>query len=161
MAGCVGHGQCFFIVESEVQHRYVQGLVFPGEPLELESVSNESLGNCCEEHCVSHDDVIRLRHLGWAPPDAQVPNWSRTLRLFGSDTLAAELLARTMTDVHRAIPGRLNITVDEAVAGPVTHECRRRETEAQKPLGPSTPLPRAHLSWGTSYAAVKALLTRG
>jgi len=113
---CLAHGDCFFIVESEVVHRYVQGLV-DDDGLVLESVSNTSLGNeCATEHGLSAEDQRHLARLGWAPPDERNPNWFRHLDADAHHpaALAAEILVRTLLEVHRAEPPDLDLIVCHA-----------------------------------------------
>lgn len=124
IADCLRHGECFFIVESEAAHRYVQGLV-DGDALHLESVSNESLGRACAaEHGLSRADEAALLRLGWrAPAGESLPNWHRSLDVgvHYPAALATELLVRTLVEVHRTEPAGLALSVAHAGRAPGRH----------------------------------------
>src|SRR5450759_1036817 len=111
---CLDHKECYFIVESEAVHRYVQGLVHQGQRLVIESVSNVSLGHdCSREHGLSALDEAHLEHQGWRPPSEASPNWSRRFE-FGwtsPSAAAAELLVRALVEVHRAPMTALSLDV--------------------------------------------------
>lgn len=120
---CVEHGNCFFIIEAPDQHRYVQGLIRDDGSLWLESVSDASLNHCCEEHCLTAEQIRALVHLAWCAPTEDAPNWNRELDTTRAPArLAAELLARTLSSAHGVLPGaRLGVLTGEAVGPP----CRR------------------------------------
>ena len=117
---CIEHGNCFFIVEAPDQHRYVQGLIRNGGTLWLESVSDESLNHCCEEHCLTVEQIRTLVHLGWRTPAEDAPNWHRELDASRAPArLAAELLARTLSGAHGVPPAaRLGVSTGEALGPP-------------------------------------------
>jgi hypothetical protein len=113
---CLEHRRCFFVLEFEPAHRYVQGLV--GDGLVLESVSNPSLGPACgAEHGLSADDQRALVKMGWTPPDEDSPNWYRVLDCdwHAPAALASEVLVRTLTEVHRARPSDVRLWFGHAV----------------------------------------------
>jgi hypothetical protein len=115
--GAHAHGRCYFVVEAPDAHRYVQGLVTDDRVLEIESVSNESLGKeCAEEHGLTDADHARLVRLGWLPPDERSPNWHREIvePWPWPASMAAELLTRTLHEVHRAEPAKLEVIVGHA-----------------------------------------------
>jgi hypothetical protein len=117
---CVEHGNCFFVIEAPEQHRYVQGLVRDHGALWLESWSDASLNHCCEEHSLTAQQTRMLVHLAWRAPDDDAPNWYRELDTTRAPArLGAELLARTLTDVHEIAPGaRLDVVTGEALGPP-------------------------------------------
>jgi hypothetical protein len=116
---CMTHACCFFVIEVPARHRYVQGLIRPGEDLSLESVSNASLGNCCRLHRLDGEQERALAKLGWHPPDAGSPNWYRRLNTQRDLTaLAAEFLVRTLAEIHWVrVRSRLNIVLGRAIGG--------------------------------------------
>ncbi len=126
---CLQHGGCYFVIEAPEQRRYVQGLIRAGSPFWLESVSDASLANCCEEHCLTARQEHTLTRLAWCPPDKQSPNWYRALDTIRDPTsLAAELLVRTFAEVHQArVDSRLEVTIGEAI-GPT----RRRAVDRRR-----------------------------
>ena len=111
---CLEHKECFFIVESEAVHRYVQGLVHQNQRLVIESVSNISLGHeFRREHGLGALDEAHLVYQGWRPPGNASPNWSRQFD-FGWNSpsaAAAELLIRALVEVHRAPMSSLSLDV--------------------------------------------------
>ncbi len=111
---CLDHKECYFIVESEAVHRYVQGLVHQDQSLVTESVSNISLGHdCSREHGLGALEEAHLEYQGWRPPGAASPNWSRRFD-FGWNSpsaAAAELLVRALVEVHRAPMTSLSLDV--------------------------------------------------
>lgn len=117
---CVEHGNCFFVIEAPDQHRYVQGLILDDGTLWLESVSDASLNHCCEEHCLTNEQIRTLAHLAWHAPTDDAPNWYRELDTTRAPArLAAELLARTLHDAHGVPPGaRLGVLTGEALGPP-------------------------------------------
>jgi hypothetical protein len=114
---CLQHGDCYFIIEAPEQHRYVQGLVQAGSGFWLESVSDFSLANCCEEHRLTANQERTLKWLAWRPPDNHSPNWYRVLDTTRDpSSLAAELLVRTLAEVHRTKPrSRLHVSIGRAI----------------------------------------------
>ena len=114
---CVEHGNCYFVIEAPERHRYVQGLIRHRDTLWLESVSDGSLANCCEEHCLTAEQRRTLVYLAWRPPEDDAPNWYRELDLTrGPARLAAELLVRTLITAHAVQPGtRLGVLTGESL----------------------------------------------
>ncbi|MBV8952318.1 MAG: hypothetical protein JOZ99_15700 [Actinobacteria bacterium] len=114
---CLQHGACYFIVEAPDVHRYVQGLIDRLGRFVVESVSNTSLGSeCAGEHGLSDADQLRLIRLGWSAPDASSPNWYREVNpsLIAPSPLVAELLVRTLVEVHHAEPSKLGMKLGHA-----------------------------------------------
>jgi hypothetical protein len=127
---CITHGCCYFVIEAPARHRYVQGLIRPGEDLSLESVSNASLGNCYRLHCLDREQQRRLAQLGWHPPDACSRNWYHHLNTLRDPTpLAAELLVRTLAEIHgirtRSV---LNVVIGLAIGGTSPIPVERRQS---------------------------------
>ncbi len=117
---CVENGNCFFVIEAPAQHRYVQGLIRAGSGLRLESVSNAFLANCCEHHCLGAEQERALLGLAWRSPDERSPNWYRELDITRDPAaLAAELLVRTLAEVHQTHAGsRLHVAAGKALGPP-------------------------------------------
>ena len=114
---CLEHGVCYFVIDARKTHRYVQGLTNRFGAFLVESVSNESLGaECRRAHGLTDADHGRLARLGWLPPGKASPNWHRTIDPTWSapSPLVAELLVRTLVEVHRAAPSGLTVTLGHA-----------------------------------------------
>jgi hypothetical protein len=114
---CLEFRPMFFIIEEGTTGRYVQGLVDPDGLLVIETVSNESLGpkwaalGGLDDH--DHAELVRL---GWHPPDFRSCNWYRTLPENPSAApLAAEILARTLLDVHHSAQADLRVDFGVAI----------------------------------------------
>jgi hypothetical protein len=119
--GCLLHGGCFFIIDANHAHRYVQGLLDHDGRFTIEASSNASLGApCLAGHPLTDNDHARLRRLGWFPPGPGRPNWYRTIdwEWHYPSPLVAEILARTLLDVHHATFAELTLTVAHAVDPP-------------------------------------------
>jgi hypothetical protein len=114
---CLLHGACYFIIDANRSHRYVQGLLDRKGVFTIEAVSNESLGEvCAAEHPIIDTDHATLIRLGWLPPTEDNPNWHRSIdwEWHYPSPLIAELLVRTLVEVHRATPDELELTVEHA-----------------------------------------------
>lgn len=134
-----------FIIEAPVSHRYVQGLVDRFGRFFVESVSNASLGTeCARQHGLSDADHLRLIRLGWSPPDQSSPNWYRrvNMRQISPSPLVAEVLIRTLIEVHRADPSVLTVSVGHATPCPSPTGPRLRATTHQQVA--LSPLNRQH-----------------
>ena len=117
--GALVHGDCYVIIDALRSHRYVQVLAKHGR-LAVESVSNGSLGTTCSaEHGLTADDEARLAWLGWRAPDDQSPNWYRefTEPWPWPASMVAELLVRTLVEVHDVALDELAVTVHHAGNG--------------------------------------------
>jgi hypothetical protein len=127
--GCLRHGHCYFVIEAPAQHRYVQGLIRAGSDFWLESVRDASLANCCGEHCLTADQERSLTRLACLPPDEHSPNWYRMLDTTRDPTsLAAELLVRTLAEVHQTrAHSHLHISIGKAIGSLNRTPVERRE----------------------------------
>jgi hypothetical protein len=118
---CLLHGACYFIIDANRAHRYVQGLIDRHGHFTIEAVSNDSLGEpCAKEHPITDADHATLVRLGWLPPNEDTPNWHRQIdwEFHYPGPLVAELLVRTLVEVHRATPDELELTVAHAHVPP-------------------------------------------
>jgi type III secretion system-like peptide-binding chaperone len=117
---CLSHGCCYFVIDLPEPRRYVQGLTRPDCRLWLESVSNASQGNSCQANRLDADDERELARLGWHAPDRRSPNWYRELDVRrGPAALAAELLVRTLAEVHGTKAGTpITVVIGRAVGRP-------------------------------------------
>lgn len=124
VGGLLHHDDCFAIVEVSGALRYVQVLAHDGG-LAIETVSNESLRPRVPPATeLTGADRARLAGLRWSPPDEKSPNWYRHWRP-GSPapvpSLVAEILGRTLIDVHQALERSVTLTVAHSA-----HPDRRR-----------------------------------
>ena len=114
--GLLARDDCYLIIDAPHHHRYVQVLVKNG-CLYAESASNDSLGTtCAAEHGLSHADHAHLIRLGWLPPNDDSPNWHRAITepWPWPASMVAELLVRTLVEVHDIRLDELQITVRHA-----------------------------------------------
>jgi hypothetical protein len=112
----LAHDDCYLIVEAPSSHRYIQALATKGR-LSVESVSNQSLGrSCADEHGLDPADHTHLVRLGWLPPDGHSPNWQRHVSepWPWPASMVAELVVRTLVEVHRTSLDELAITLGHA-----------------------------------------------
>ncbi len=95
-----GEGNYLVVVLDEEKNYYVQVAGrCGGDGVSVEAVSNDSLE---PRHALGDDQVGRLTSLGWEQPDAEVPNFHRTMDVTtdGDYTVVAQLLMQTLIEVY-------------------------------------------------------------